>query len=181
MEHQKLLNLLNETNDSKFVTRKWNIVNDNWKTKYNTTNEINYNTEISKSNLCHYNDAYVLVTDNITVVAAPATQVAFKNYVPFTKCITKIDETTIDDAENLQLVMPMYNLTEYSSNYSKTTKVYGFIQKMKQLILMQILLMMIILSLLKIGLNHWETQLIYLLQMLLIKFWKNRTIAVPLK
>ena len=115
MEHQKLLNLLNETNDSKFVTRKWNIVNDNWKTKYNTTNEINYNTEISKSNLCHYNDAYVLVTDNITVVAAPATQVAFKNCVPFTKCITKIDETTIDDAENLDLVMPMNNLIKHSS------------------------------------------------------------------
>ena len=107
MEHQKLLNLLNEINDSKFVTKKWNIVNDNWKTKYNTASEITYNTEISKSNLCDYNDAYVLVTDNITVVAAPAKQVAFKNCAPFTKCITKIYETTIDDAEDLHLVMPM--------------------------------------------------------------------------
>ena len=55
------------------------------------------------------------------MVASPATQVAFKSYAPFTKCITKIDETTIYDAEDLDLVMPMYNLIECSSNYSETT------------------------------------------------------------
>ena len=48
-------------------------------------------------------------------------EVALKNFEPFTKCITKIDETTIDDPENLDLVMPMYNLLEYSSDYSETT------------------------------------------------------------
>ena len=52
MEHQKILNLLNEANDSKFVTRKWNIVNDNSKTNYDAVNEITYNTEILKSILC---------------------------------------------------------------------------------------------------------------------------------
>ena len=60
-----------------------------------------YNTEVLKSNLCDYNDAYILVRGDITVTAAPTTQVAFKNCAPFTKCITKIDETTIDDAEDL--------------------------------------------------------------------------------
>ena len=55
------------------------------------------------------------------MVASPATQVAFKSYAPFTKCITKIDETTIYDAEDLDLVMPMYNLIECSSNYVETT------------------------------------------------------------
>ena len=120
MVHQKILNLLNETNDCKFVTRKWNIVNDNSKSNYDATNEITYNTEILKSNLCDYNNVYILVRGDITVVAAPATQVAFKNCASFTKCITKIDETTIDDAENLDLVMPIYNLIEYSSNYSET-------------------------------------------------------------
>ena len=84
-------------------------------------NEIAYNTEISKSNLCDYNDAYILVRGDINVVAAPATQVAFTNCAPFTKCIKNIDETTIDDAEHLDLVMPIYNLIEYSSNYSETT------------------------------------------------------------
>ena len=55
------------------------------------------------------------------------------------ECITKIDGTTIDGAEDLDLFIPMYNLIKYSSNYLKQQKVYGFIQKMKQLILMQLL------------------------------------------
>ena len=59
---------------------------------------------------------------------------AFKNCALFTKCIT-----AIDDAESLDLVMPMYNLLEYSTNYSETTGSLSFILKMKQLILMQIL------------------------------------------
>ena len=107
MEHQKILNLLNDANDSKFVARKWNIVNDNSNSNYAAANEITYNTPISKSNICDYNDVYILVTVDITVIVAPATQVAFKNCAPFTKCITKIDGTTIDDAEDLDLVIPM--------------------------------------------------------------------------
>ena len=109
MEHQKILNLLNDANDSKFVTRKWNIVNDNSNSNYAAANEITYNTEILKYNRCDYNDDYILVTGDITVIAAPATQVAFKTCAPFTQCITKIDETTTDDAEDLDLVMPTYN------------------------------------------------------------------------
>ena len=71
----------------------------------------------------------VLVKINITVTAAPTTQVAFKNYAPFTKCITKIDGATIDDAEDLDLVMPMYNLIEHSSSYSETTRSLWFYSK----------------------------------------------------
>ena len=78
MEHQKILNLLNEASNSKFVTRKWNIVNDNSKANYEEGNEIIYNTEVSKSNLCDYNDAYILVRGDITVTASPQIQVAFK-------------------------------------------------------------------------------------------------------
>ena len=63
------------------------------------------------------------------VTAAPKTQVAFKNCAPFTKCITKIDGTTIDDAENLDLVMPMYNLIEYSSNCFETAASLWFYSK----------------------------------------------------
>ena len=91
-----MLNLNNEINDSKFVTRKWNNVNDNSKSSYDATNEITYNTEILKSNLCDYNNVYILVRGDITVVAVLATQVAFKNCAPFSKCITKIDETITD-------------------------------------------------------------------------------------
>ena len=57
MEHQKILNLLNEANDSKFVTRKQKIVRDNSKANYDAGNEIIYNTEVSKYNLCDYNNA----------------------------------------------------------------------------------------------------------------------------
>ena len=78
------------------MTRKWNIVNDNSKVKYDAGNEINYDTEVLKSNLCDYNDTYILVRGDITIAGHPVTQVAFKNCVPFTKCITKIDETTIE-------------------------------------------------------------------------------------
>ena len=84
-------------------------------------NDIIYNTEVLKSNLCDYNDTYILVKGDITVEAVHATKLAFKNCAPFTKCFTKIDGTTIDAAEVLDLVMPMYHLLEYSSQYSGTT------------------------------------------------------------
>ena len=61
----------------------------------------------------------------------------------FIKLITKIDVTTIDDAENLDLVMPIYNLMEYSLNYPQTTRSFGFIHKMKPVILMLLLLIVI--------------------------------------
>ena len=116
-----MLNVLNEANDSKFVTRKWNIVNDNSNTNYGVGSEIIYKSEVLKFKFCDYNKAYILVRGDITINAAPATQVGFNNCAPFTKCITKIDEKTIDDAANLDLVKPMRNLIENSSNYSEAT------------------------------------------------------------
>ena len=67
MEHQKILILLNEESDSKFVTRKQNIVNDQSNANYDVGNETIYNKEAQKYNLCEYNDAYILVRDNITI------------------------------------------------------------------------------------------------------------------
>ena len=98
---------MNETNDSKFVTREWNIVNDKSNAKYDVGNEIIYNIQVLKSSLCDYNDAYILAKGSITVTAAPVTQMLYKICAPFTKCITKIDGITIDDAEDLDLLMPM--------------------------------------------------------------------------
>ena len=72
-----------------------------------------------KSNLCDYNDAYILVKDDITLTAAP--EELIRNCATFIKCIMKINKTKKDYAEDLDLVLPMYNLTEYSSNYSRTT------------------------------------------------------------
>ena len=80
-----------------------------------------YGTEVLKSNLYDYDNAYILVKHSITVVAATQTQVAFKNYAPITKCITKTDVKTTDIAEDIVLVMPMYHFVEYSPNLSDTT------------------------------------------------------------
>ena len=112
--------LLDEANDFKFVARKWNIVNDQSNANCGIESEIIYNTDVLRSNLCDYNNACILVRGDITFRAAPETQVAFKTLTPFTKCITKIDGTAIDYAEDLDIVMPMYNLIEYMWNYSET-------------------------------------------------------------
>ena len=129
MEHQKILNLLNEANNAEFVTRKWNIVNDHSNANYDVGNEIMYNTYFLESNLCDYSDAYIPVEDTIIVTAAPATQVSFKIGAPFTKCITKIDGTAIYDAADLDLILPMHILIEYCSNYSETTGSLWFYSK----------------------------------------------------
>ena len=74
---------------------------------------------------CRYSDAYIVVKGNITVTNpdndAYYKKLAFKNNAPFTSCILKINNTLIDNAEDLDVVMPMYNLIEYSKNYRKTT------------------------------------------------------------
>ena len=81
-----------------------------------------------RSSLCDYSNAYIIVKGNITVnntaadgAAANNTnkKVIFKNCAPFTNCISKINNTQIDNAEYIDIVMPMYNLIEYSDNYSK--------------------------------------------------------------
>ena len=85
-----------------------------------------------RSNLCDYADAYILVKGTITIAVAgndDATKraderdkgVTFKNCAPFTKCISRINNTDIDNAQDIDIVMPMYNLIEYSDNYSKTS------------------------------------------------------------
>ena len=82
-----------------------------------------------KSNLSDYNDAYILVRGDITIIGHNVTQVVLKNLALFITCIRKIDQTRIDDAEDLDLVMPMDNLLKYSSNYSGTTDSLWFYSK----------------------------------------------------
>ena len=79
MEYQKILNLLNEANESKSVTKKWKIVNNQSYGKNGERNEVIYNTEVLKSNLSDYNNFYILVKDDIAIKVAPTTQVSFKN------------------------------------------------------------------------------------------------------
>ena len=79
-----------------------------------------------RSSLCDYSDAYIVVKGTITVTRQLLfvlydKQLAFKNNALFTSCISKINNTLIDDAEDLDIVIPMYNLLEHSKNYRKTT------------------------------------------------------------
>ena len=79
-------------------------------------------TSSLESNLRDYSDAYILVTGNINVTGGDNnTKVAFKNCAPFKKCRTEINETFVDDAEHINIAMPMYNLIEYNDNYSDTS------------------------------------------------------------
>ena len=79
--------------------------------------------------------------------SSSCSKVEFKNCVPFTKCITKIDGTTIDDAEDLDLFMATHSHMYIVQINLKQQEFYGFIQKMKQLILMLILQTLMILNL----------------------------------
>ena len=85
-----------------------------------------------RSNLCYYADSYILVKGTITITGAGDNAgerqaderdngVTFKICAPFTKCISIINNTDIDNAHDIDIVMPMYNLIEYSDNYSKTS------------------------------------------------------------
>ena len=131
MEYQKIANLLDSASNkpSKFRTRNWVEINDDIRGAYSPNKQIRFKTSMLRSSLCDYSDAYILVKGNITVnntaadgAAANNTnkKVIFKNCAPFTNCISKINNTQVDNAKDIDIVMPMYNLIEYSNNYSKT-------------------------------------------------------------
>ena len=85
------------------------------------------NILLTSSDLCDYNDAYIVVKERITVEGTNANnredkKLTFKNSAPFRSCISKISDTFKDNAEDLDIVMSMYNLLEYSDNYSVTSE-----------------------------------------------------------
>ena len=133
MEHQKITNLLESTSDnrSKFRTRNWVEINDELRGNY-ANSDIRFKSSILRSNLCEYPDSYIIVKGIITITGAgddaAARQaderdkvVTFKDCAPFTKCISRINNTDIGNAHDIDIVMPMYNSIEYSDNYSKTS------------------------------------------------------------
>ena len=125
METQKIINLLNVSanENSKFATEKWYIIDSEWKGDYSHKHEIKFLTRSLESSLCGYSDAYILVTGNINVTGGDNnTKVAFKNCAPFKKCRAEINETFVDDANFINITMPMYNLIEYTNNYSDTSE-----------------------------------------------------------
>ena len=136
MEYQKMTNLLdneaapNASNEpSKFIKKNWVEINDESRGIHNSNNHIKFKATVLKFSLCDYSDAYILVKRTIAVNntetdAAPnnrTKKVIFKNCASFNNCISEINNTQIDNAKDIDIVMPMYNLIEYSDNYLKTS------------------------------------------------------------
>ena len=123
-EKSKDVNLLNNSDNEslKFETRKWYIINDQNNGQYGRGNEndsiIKFATKVIKPNLCDYSDAYILVKVDIKVAD---TNVTFKNCAPFTRCVTYIHDEHVETGENFDIIMPMYNLIEYSENYADSS------------------------------------------------------------
>ena len=131
MQYQKIENLLNDALNQppKVRTRNWVEINDESRGTY-TSNCNKFKTTMLRSNLCDYADAYILVKGTITITGAGYDDAAkrldkrnkgltFKTCALLTKCISRINNTDIDNAQDIDIVMPMYNLIEYSDSYSK--------------------------------------------------------------
>ena len=124
MEYQKIAHLIDDNTlnqPSKFRTRNWIEINDESRGAYNVNSQIKFKTTMLKSSLCDYSDAHILVKGTISVpntaaqgAAANNTnkKVIFKNWAPFTNCISENNNTQIDNAKDIDIVMPMYNLIE---------------------------------------------------------------------
>ena len=128
MESQKIVNFLDATSDDKdllsVVTKKWIEVYAQSGINYDTNKEIRIKTPMLRTNLCDFSDAYIVVKGDITVTepnnARRNKSVVFKNNAPFINCTSKINGVQIDNAVDLDIVMSMYSLLEYSKNYRKT-------------------------------------------------------------
>ena len=117
--------------------KKWYVIDSESKGNYSHHDPLIFLTKSLESSLCYYPDAYILVKGNIAVTRTidaeggnpvqrkqpinVATQVAFKNCAPFEKCRTEIDATLVDEANFINITMPMYNLIQYSDSYSDTS------------------------------------------------------------
>ena len=120
---------LNASNQpSRFRTKNWVETNDESRGGYTTGSDIKFKTIMLGSRLCDYADAYILVKGTITITGAGDAAavrrvderdegVIFNNCAPFTKCISKINYTDIGHAQDIYMIIPMYDLMEYSDNF----------------------------------------------------------------
>ena len=128
MEFNKINNLLDSEHDEvpRCITKKWTEVQSQSGNTYNASKPIRFQTSMLTSDLCDYSDVYVWVKGKITVTnpnnnANFDRRLTLKINAPFISCISKINGELVENAEDLDIVMPMYNLLEYSKNYEKTS------------------------------------------------------------
>ena len=108
------------------MTKKWAKGNDLLGDQYSVNKNIRFKTSTMRSDLCDYSDACIVVRKTITVERTNDAnkrnkKLTFKNNAPLRSCITKINKTFIENGEDLDIVMPMHNLLEYSDNYCMTS------------------------------------------------------------
>ena len=128
-----------------FATKKWIEVYDQSGGNYNVNKEIRIKTLMLISDFYDFSDAYVVAKGTITLDAENNANkrnksVAFKNNAPFINCISRINGVQIDKAEDLDAIMPMYNLLEYTKNYRKRQEVYAIIIETNKVILFILIL-----------------------------------------
>ena len=128
MKHYKIPEPLSNSSVSKFVPKVRVEENDLLSDQYSVNENIRFKTSMLRSDLCDYSDAYMVLKEGIDLLADAANEddraeknVTFKNNAPFRSCIWKINSTLTDNADDLDIVMSMYNLLEYSQNYSMTS------------------------------------------------------------
>ena len=114
---------------------KWIEVYDQSERNYNVNKEVRIKKPMLRSNLCDYSDVCIVVTGNITLTGESNKSrrkrpLAFKSNSPFIGCVLKIDNVLIDNAEDLHVVMPIYNFLEYSKITKKQQVVCGIITEM---------------------------------------------------
>ena len=125
MESQKIANLIDDASNqpSKFRTKNWVEINDESIGTYNANTQIRFETTMLKSSLFDYSDAYIFVKGSTTIIGEEAVAaarqadergkgVAFKNCAPFTNCISEINNTQVDNAKDINIIIPLYNLIE---------------------------------------------------------------------
>ena len=149
VEFQKIENFFHTISDDKnlprFVTKKWIEVYDQSEKHYSPSKEIRIKTSMLRSDLCDFSDAYIVLEGDISLknyndANKRNENLVFKNNAPFMNCISKINGVKINNAEDLDVVMAMYNLLEYSKNYRKEQEVCGIIIEMNQAILFLLIL-----------------------------------------
>ena len=150
MKFQRIANLFDTTFDDKdiprFVTKTWiEVYDQTGRNNYNVNKEIRIKTPMPRSDLCDFSDAYIVVEGSVSVnrrgnVNKRNISIAFKDNAAFINCISKINRIQIDNAEDLDVVMAMFNLLECSKNYRKTQAVRGIITEMNQVILFLLIL-----------------------------------------
>ena len=135
MEYKKIINLLDNgpNQPNKFKTKNWVEINDYLGWTYNTNGQIKFKNSTLRSTLCDYSEAYILASRTITIAGAGIDDAArrldernkgviFTNCAPFTDYLSEINNTQIDNAKYINVVMPMYDLIENSKNYLKTSE-----------------------------------------------------------